>query len=52
MTRKQYADITLEVAFLIFLSKRENAPPIMMYSPCQGQLKFAPLKTAVEGGRL
>ena len=28
MTRKQYAGITLEVAYLIFLNKHENAPPI------------------------
>jgi hypothetical protein len=28
MTRKQYADITLEVAFLIFLNKHGNAPSI------------------------
>ena len=39
MTRKQYADITLEVAFLIFLNKHENALPIK--SGASGSVNYA-----------
>ena len=44
MTRKQYADITLEVAFLIFLNKHENAPPVKSGALYQNTVPLPHLK--------